>query len=182
MKKIMFLLIGISLFGCAVAPKYNFYDKVPNKTLALGTKGLVIEATDGSFKWEYGKEYEVPTDYPFFNWYTSSASLALSTNGFDKVNETNAKKVIVNTPYRDEPMYGYLQISKIITECKDKSPETRSYYIQVPENYVNAAEGGKVSVMYESYRCISGYYSNGNKGTTKHGYSSWVLWLSDRPL
>lgn len=182
MKKIMTLVFSALLFGCAVAPKYNFYDKVPNQTLALGTKGLVIEAADGSFKWEYGKQYDVPADYPFFNWYTNNAALALGTTGFDKVNETNAKKVIIHTPYSPEPIYGFLQISKIITECKDKTPETRSYYIQVPESYVKAAEGGKISVMYESYMCISGYYSNGAKATTKHGYSTWALWISDRPL
>lgn len=182
MKKISLFLALFILWGCAVAPKYNFYEKTPNKTLALGTKGLVIEAVDGSFKWEYGKEYDVPENYPFFNWYTTGKPLNLGTTDFKTVNDNNAVKVKIKTPYKEEMMYGYLQISKIINECKDKTPETRSYYIQVPEHYVTAAEGGKISVMYESYECISGYYSNGVKPTTKHGYSTWVLWLSDRPL
>ena len=176
----MTFIIILSLFGCGAT--FIRYDKVPLKSLALGTKGLVIEAP-GSFKWEYGKQYEVPSDYPFGRWAVYDEDLNLNTDGFEKVKRSNAKRVVVHTPYKKEPMYGYLQIGKINTNCKGKSPATRSYYIQVPKSYVNAAQGGKISVVYESYKCKSGYYQGGNSVLgSKSSYSSWVLWISDRPF
>ncbi len=183
MRKIALVLTVLSfVYGCVSAPKYLFYDKVPNSSIAIGTEGVVIKAVDGSFEWVSGNDYKLPATTSYFDWYTTGAALNIKTTDFSKVNETNAVKVMVTTPYTSKPLYGMLQFSKIITECKDKAPETRSYYIQVPEQYVRSAQGGKVSVMYESYMCISGYYSNGVKATNEHGYSTWVLWLSDRPL
>lgn len=183
MRKIALVLIVLSfVYGCVSVPRYLYYDKIPNSSVAIGTEGVVIKAVDGSFEWVSGNDYKLPETTSYFDWYTTGAALNIKTTDFSKVNETNAVKVMVTTPYASKPLYGMLQFSRIITECKDKAPETRSYYIQVPEQYVRSAQGGKVSVMYESYMCISGHYSNGVKATNEHGYSTWVLWLSDRPL
>jgi hypothetical protein len=180
MKKMMIFILCITLYSCA--PTYMYHPKRPLQTLSIGTENLVIEALDGSFKWEYGQNYNVPLDFPFFQWSSTNKSLAISTELFSKINEGNAKKVMVYTPYSDKPVYGYLQISKVHTPCIDEAPETRSYYVQVPESYYSASQGGKISVMYESYMCTSGKWSDGTSPSNKHGYSTWVLWLSDRPL
>ena len=207
MKKIMYVILCFLFIRCyAPLKSYNY---TFNESLALGTKGLVIEAADGSFKWEYGKQYGIPKEKNlFYTWYesgkgkvdrlrdnpggtlrysltknSSSSSLNLTTDYFERVNDSTAKKVLVYTPYKTEPMYGFLQLGHISKGCKDKSSSTRSYYIQVPESYVNAAQGGKTSVVYESYKCTPGYYETSSSNSlSKISYSSWVLWISDRPF
>jgi len=84
--------------------------------------------------------------------------------------EHNFRKVKVKTPYMEEELYGVLMLSQIPPGCQN-SPVTQSYRISVPEEYVNAAKGGRVSCVYEYYTC-----GDSNKKTT------WVLWLSDAPF
>jgi hypothetical protein len=182
MKKLILIILTFSTISCNPI-KWIPYEFSPNSSVSIGTEGVSIKAIDGSFEWVYGNDYQIPQGLPLSGFGTSDYSaLSIKTTDFNKIK--NAIKVMVTTPYSNKPLYGMLQISKINNECKDKTPETRSYYIQVPEQYVRSAQGGKVSVMYESYKCISGQYSNGTKPSSSYeqGYSTWVLWLSDRPL
>lgn len=71
-----------------------------------------------------------------------------------------------------ETLYGLLEFNSVHEACSNE-PTTRAYYISIPQNYIESAKGGNISVIYEYYQCepIAG------KGKNK--YTSWVLWLSD---
>lgn len=186
MRNLYILFFCLAIASCS--PTYVPYGKIVRNPITIGTEGLVIEALDGSFKWEYGKNYDLSgINFQTHEW-SNTNSLNLKTDDFARLNKQKGIKVSVYTPYQDKPLYGFLEINSIYQPCIGKSPETRSYYIQVPKAYVDAAQGGKISVVYESYKCTPGYYDthglygkNGPKVSQKV-LSTWVLWLSDRPL
>ncbi|MFN0728089.1 MULTISPECIES: hypothetical protein [Polaribacter] len=183
MKSIYLSAFCLLLMSCATVPQFTYYKKIPNETLTIGTEGVVIEAEDGSFKWESGKVNDV-TNFKFNNGWNSSGAatkISLSTENFAGLNKETATRVKITTPYSDKTYYGLLEMAGIYSKCKDKSPETRSYYVQIPKSYIDAAEGGRVSVVYEYYSCERGYFSNNTK-VIKRAMTTWVLWLSDRPL
>lgn len=179
--RLIYITFFLLLFA-SCTPKFIFHNKVIQNPLTIGTEGVVIEAEDGSFKWEYGKNYDLNgLNFQTHEWFNSN-SLNLKTDDFARLNKEKAIKVRVITPNLDKPLYGLLEINSIYKPCLGTSPETRSYYIQVPKTYVEAALGGKVSVVYETYKCRRGYFDKGKSIPKPMNISSWVLWLSDRPL
>lgn len=74
--------------------------------------------------------------------------------------------------YVTETLYGLLEFNTIHDVCSNE-PTTRAYYISIPENYIQSAKGGNISVVYEYYQCEP------VPGKGKNKYTSWVLWLSD---
>ena len=180
MRPIYIILLVLLISSCS--PKFIFHNKVVQNPVTIGTEGVVIEAEDGSFKWEYGENYDLKgIDFQTHEWFNSN-SLNLKTDYLASLNKEKAIKVIVTTPFHNKPLYGLLEINSIYQPCVGTSPETRSYYIQVPKSYVDAALGGKVSVVYESYKCRRGYFDKGKTAPSAMNISTWVLWLSDRPL
>ena len=182
MKKLFTILTLLLFIGCTSKPL--FYPVDFNQKLAIGTPGVTIKAKDGSFTWESGQTYDLPADIRGGEWSSLNGPLAISTSEISDVNRNAAIEVFVETPNMKEPLHGLLQVSRIISECRGKEPATRSYYIQIPQSYVLAAEGGKVSVVYESYMCPTGYYKNNTTGPASRatGHSTWVMWLSDIPF
>ena len=75
----------------------------------------------------------------------------------------------MTVPDQKEPMYGVLLLSTVKPDTKVAA--ARSYLIEVPPNYVDAAQDGKISVIYEKLP-----YDE------KQEWFSWALWLSDRPF
>ena len=181
MKYIYSLLVLCILTGCAAANVYTPYTKSSNDILIVGTPGVTITALDGSFVWKHGETYKTPSNYAFSSWRTEGKTLNLKTSNMGSVNmNERGKKVKIQTPYQSEPIYGVLELAEIFTPYKGKTPATRSYYIQIPQSYVQSIKGGNVSVMFESYVCKPGFYSQ--TATKEYTYSSWVLWISDVPL
>lgn len=72
-------------------------------------------------------------------------------------------------PGRSEALYGWLSLHPIVRG--GRGPATRSFAISVPEIRVRQATGGRVSVVYETYRW----------GRDESFYA-WTLYLSDRPI
>ncbi|MDT8415894.1 MAG: hypothetical protein RQ735_11030 [Flavobacteriaceae bacterium] len=187
MRLIYVLLLLLVFSSCS--PKFSPYAKILKNPITIGTEGVVIEAEDGSFKWEYGKNYDLTGINIQTHEWSNINSLNLKTDDFARLDKQKGIKVSVYTPYQDKPLYGFLEINSIYQPCIGTSPETRSYYIQLPKAYVDAALDGKISVVYESYKCSPGQYI---KLAAVYGYnvqkaaekvmSTWVLWLSDRPL
>ena len=153
------------LSGCAHQPQHFTV-----KRGEVFTPGVKITAEDGSFTLKYGEPFKTP----FHNGpYTTDSSELV----YDLQNAVNdgAKLVRVTVPGLNEPLYGALMIPAIQEGAK--GPATRSLGIDVPQKYVNAALGAKVSVVYE----VVTLEEAGEDYPEEIGYA-WILWLSDSPF
>jgi len=176
MRKSVLLLgtIIVALLAGCVSVGYNGRPGPPTGLIA--TEGVSIRAMDNSFELVSGEVFSTP----FFG---NTAGVGMNSVGADMISyyqialdQMNARRVRVTTPWLDEPLYGILLFSNLY--YGGSGPATRSYQITVPENYVRAAVGGRISVVYETYPHDPPKDSFGETFECK----SWVLWLSDVPL
>jgi len=168
---VVMILLVLTSCGSYVDP-YSVYKSVPFGKII--TNGVEITAEDGTFVLRSGEVWTPPFQNltPGYGINTPNADMV---NLYQAAFATGAKRVKVKVPYQDEPLYGVLMLSKIYPQ--GNSAVTRSYQISIPESYVDAAQNGKISVLYEYYD-TGDYDSNGNPIVPK----TWVLWLSDMPF
>lgn len=168
------LIVALVLFGIGCAgSSYSRQEHLAPVTNVsqgtLATKGVTIQAADGSFTIEAGQSFRPPFQVDAHNlWIVaqvqSDRPLDLAGRALNAL-EIGAERVIVTTPYLDKPLFGVLLLSKVSTKATGAG--ARSYYIQVPENYVREATGGRTSVVYERIQTERG-----------EGFN-WALWMSD---
>lgn len=180
---IVFLFAG-AISAC-VAKSAEFVG-IPNGEIA--TPGVTITAQDGSFTLKNGAEFAAPFHANLWARKDQSAgsllfgapkvrqgseTFAASTlrNDYEEAVKRGAKRIRVAYPGLEQPLYGILALNVAPTGAY--GPAARYYRIEVPQQYVEAARGGAVSVVYEVMN-----YRGESSGS---GYS-WVLWLSDRPF
>ena len=136
----------------------------------IKTEGVVIESDTEREKFvlRSGERFAPPFDVPFA--WGSWTGLALPDAGTYRQCGGGCRKVRVTVPGRSDKLYGLLYFSQMHPAAR--GPGTRSYLIQIPQNYVDEARDGRVSVIYEtvSHR----FPSNSQTG--------WILWLSDMPF
>lgn len=157
---------------------------------------LTIEAMDGSFVLESGKAFK-PTFYTpgwvnpnkdfvkAFKYSTKGRKVKLvmkrNVKYFEdqqKVEKDFTGKEVTKTVKVEktktvtETLYGLLEFNTVHDICSNE-PTTRAYYISIPDNYIQSAKGGNISVIYEFYQCEP------IAKIGKQKYTSWVLWLSD---
>lgn len=161
-----FVLAAMTLLSGCVTAEYH-----PMTSGILATPGCKITAEDNSFSIVSGQEFQPP-----FQMAKRTGYVTASDNSFPGlVNlckdalSLGAKRVRVTVPGRAEPLYGVLGLYQIWNS--GTGPGSRSYRIEIPQQYIDAATGGGVSAVYETYNGPSGSY-----------YTSWVLWLSDQPF
>lgn len=178
------LLIVLAVSACVV--KSADFVNIPNGEIA--TSGVTITAQDGSFTLKNGTEFVAPFHANLWTRKTqTSGSFFLGAPKVQQRSETffsstlrddyeeavkrGAKRVRVNYPGIENSLYGILALN--VAPAGAYGPAARYYRIEVPQQYVEAAKGGAVSVVYEvmSYRGES----------SGSGYG-WVLWLSDKPF
>lgn len=179
LKKILFpamffVVIGAmasSLTGCASVGA----DWAPVTSGVIATPGVKIAAEDGSFVLESEKEFVPPIQTAAWCYVLHGVNLT-TANHTKAVAEPgcNAKKVRITVPGKKEPLYGLLVMSKV-NPCMSHEIASRSYRIVVPQEYVQQAADGRVSVVYEWGECKRSQGEMLKMGT-------WALWLSDRPL
>jgi hypothetical protein len=185
-KRVLVLLLSIgvaSLLASCVSTLggYSVEQTVKPQSIMIATQGVTIAAEDGSFTLRSG----VPAAVPFMN----------ATNGIGIHGENApiidlykeawankwARKVTVAVPGREKPLYGLLLLSMVFAD--GVGPATRSYQITIPETYIAAASGGRISVVYEKYNVKSENSTVDSPwGTTTLVPKNWVLWLSDMPF
>jgi hypothetical protein len=88
----------------------------------------------------------------------------------EALNAHNAKLVNVRMQSLNKELYGVLEFSDVYEECQTTA-SARSYYITIPDKYIDDAQGGRISVVYEYYSCSRG-----------SDIPTWILWLSDAPF
>lgn len=172
---LLLVMVSFILNSCAsplsIDP-YNAYKSVPFGKII--TDGVEITAENGTFTLRSGEVWTPPYQNltPGYGINTPSADMV---NLYKAALVLGAEKVRVKVPYQSEPLYGVLLLSKVYPQ--GNSAVTRSYQISIPESYVDAAQNGKISVLYEYYD-TGDYDSYGNPIVPK----TWVLWLSDIPF
>lgn len=145
---------------------------VPVKYGEIATPEVTLTAEDHSFVLKSGSTWEPPfyslPDQKLLTTYLLDLNKNTTSQYDYAIKKLGAKKVRVKTPYLEKELYGVLVFNKAMDKCK--TPVTRSYQITIPEDYVQKALNGQVSVLYEYYEC---------SGLT---IKTWVLWLSDVPF
>lgn len=125
--------------------------------------GVIIQALDGSFEMRAGEMWSPPFD--------QGADCVLQPSADPGPGlRSGAKQVSVQVPGREQPLYGLLSLCGAPPGAT--GPATRVYQIEVPQAYVDATEGGRVSVVFEPHQAAYDY------GTPM----AWILWLSQYPL
>ncbi|MBU0482487.1 MAG: PDZ domain-containing protein [Proteobacteria bacterium] len=85
---------------------------------------------------------------------------------------------MVTVPGVEQKLFGVLFLGK--AHVNATGPASRSYQIQIPDSYIKAALGGKISVVYEPINFRTNWYTGSNPVDSKT--HSWILWLSDMPF
>jgi len=169
MRSLFLLTFTLLLFSGCSTTTYN-------KEVSQGSienKDIIISARDGSFKiqGDFTSPFQSSTRYN---------SLEMSDKdllkGYKNALHHGAKHVIIKIPKLEKELYGVLALDK--ADQDGVGPGTQSYKIIIPKPYINAAQDGKISVVYE-------YYNLRNDGiidVSDIKERSWILWLSDKDV
>ncbi len=168
--KYAFLLLGTLLFlsGCATTT----YTKNISQGV-IQDSDVLITATDGSFKLQgdFKAPFQSKTHYHSLN--IGGDKLI---QGYRHALSFGAKHVRIKVPSTQKELYGVLALDDI--DERGFGPGVSSYKIIIPEPYVDAANDGKISVVYEYYHIKDDALFD-NSNIKKY---SWILWLSDKDV
>lgn len=96
-------------------------------------------------------------------------------------------RVRVHVSGRDDPLYGRLAFFPVFSTADGSA--NRIYRLEIPQEYIERARGGNVSVVYQHYTADSRNPASSvtgsirpTGGTIQGTFVSWALWLSDVPL
>jgi hypothetical protein len=159
------ILVALAFVGCG--------SMEPTRVMSIrvNTPDVVLQAEDNSFKLEAGIDGLPPFRPAEYGYELKTAKMDLLSLYPIALAQMNAKRVLVTYPNLQQPLHGVLLLFQIVPG--GTGPATRMYQIDIPQQYVDAATGGRVSVVYELYKVpdLPG-------GEAK----SWILWLSDMPF
>ena len=163
------LVVGFSLVATACGSV-----RVPG-SVGVDTRDIVIEGED--FRLVEGEAEPLP--------FTVAPRPVTDDviDRYDDFRELGAEPVKVHVPGRAEPLHGLLSLHELPQGAK--GPGSRSLSIRIPPEYIQAALGGKVSVVYEPvqseftmFKCWPAQAARCGAGP----HLGWVLWMSDRPF
>lgn len=168
-------LVAVVLVALAGCSRNYTVQQRPITNGRVGTDGMVIAAEDGSFLLKHGEEFAPPFQNSLFEEGASYPPLFILgksdvVNMSEKALDRGAKPVRIHSPRLDEPLYGVLFLSSATSTSY--GPASRSYLIRVPDEYIDNARDGQISVVYEK----SGY----KYGNWDVKVPAWVLWMSDQ--
>jgi hypothetical protein len=132
------------------------------------TQGVRIAAADGSF---------VLTEEPFNSPFSQGANCvaAPSAENAQEGESTGARRVSVHLPAaeggEEVVLHGLLSLCGVPPTATGAA--TRRFGLQVPQEYVEATSGGRVSVVYEPFLDTAGAALDSK---------AWILWLSSTPF
>jgi hypothetical protein len=153
--------------------------------LSVLTEGVVIEAEDGSWDVASGD----PVRPPFGSHAPGDAAPAANGALLEKYGEfvqAGARHVRVRVPGRHKPLYGVLALLPVYSTSTSSSAR-RTFRIEIPNNRIQEALGGQVSVIYEPYPYSRKTVAKNQDGDDELKDSqaeapSWILWVSDAPF
>ena len=140
----------------------------------IENKEIVISADDGSFeiKGEFSTPFVSEVHYHSYNINGNKF-----IKGYRRALEFGAKHVRVKVPSSKNKLYGVLALDN--ADVRGIGAGIKSYKIIIPEAYVEAAKGWKISVVYEYYHLDNEESFSDLSEVKKY---SWVLWISDEDI
>jgi hypothetical protein len=152
---VSFVLPALALIaGCATV--------TAPATSVVTTEGVTISAADSSFAFQANK----PIGTPFA--ITKCPKLPIGVDESGLVEQMGGKRVRITYPGVAEPLHGVLLLCKIPKSAV--ASDEAAYRIQVPKSYVDATEGGKISMVFEAV------------GAGEEKALSWILYISRTPF
>ncbi|MHC5022030.1 MAG: hypothetical protein ACYTGX_18375 [Planctomycetota bacterium] len=175
-----------ALAGCASGPPPATY--VKPKYVSMLTDGVAIHDEAGAWTITGSDPVAPPFYSEAFNWDPAEGG---TIDRFDDALLMGARKVKVEYPGLEKPLYGVLAICPI-NESTTESSAKRAYRMAVPESYVQQARGARISVVYQPYKIvvterpgglfIFGALAKAAEQKSSHNRVSWILWMSDAPF
>jgi hypothetical protein len=150
------LLVAVATYTVLVGCGPSWHLREMKEVDSLNSTTFIV-AGDGSFEIKAGQTINPPFHSDCMREPTS-ADFAMAEAG-------GARRVRVTVPSQHEPLFGILALCSVYKEFNGAL--SHSYRIEVPDEYVQATDGGRVSVVYEKYDMPGGGWLPG-----------WVLWLS----
>lgn len=169
MKYFTLVFLALLLFsGCSTTT----YTKNISKGV-IENNVTVITADNGSFRLQ--GEFQAPFKSTA-HYHSLNIGGEKLIKGYHRALGFGAKHVRIKVPSREEELYGVLALDDI--DGRGYGPGVASYKIIIPEPYIKAASGGKISVVYEYYNIKDDALFD-NSNIKKY---SWILWISDEDL
>lgn len=167
------VVVFILSFLAACAPAVNRSPQISVERGIIATPDVTITAGDNSFTLVSGTEFQSPFQVnlqkmPVDGRDTFEENLRELSSVYLRL---GAKRVRVNAGGKQ--LYGILSLNTVPKGAY--GPASRMYRIEIPQEYINAASGGRVSVVYEKVDV-----RHSRRGTL--AVSAWILWLSDQPI
>jgi hypothetical protein len=211
--KILPLLLLLFLQACAsndvgIRPGHGDRTYVIPKAAVLLNSDVSIEALDGSWKIEPGIPFVPDTEYVSSSDMSPSVVLPRPDLGWGLVIpgvESNSSRMLylyddqlvsIKKSGYSKPFYGILAFYSVRSNAETLAQ--RSWRIDIPDEYFQAALNGGVSFVYQPYKyksysylqksifgALGGWYSDYTKPpkiTTMDDNASWGLWISDMPF
>lgn len=150
------IIAALMCSGCHIDRERYAFRPVPGAVVA--TDGVTITAEDNSFRLTAGQPFTPPFSQG------DNCLLAPASDNYGQAIATGARPVVIDLA-NGRRLYGLLSLCGAPVTATD--PATRSYRIQVPEDYIAATSGGRVSMVFEPF--TSGAPSA----------KAWILWLSE---
>jgi hypothetical protein len=152
----------LSLFGCAhkaaPTPTGPTYDVQPPAAM-LATDNVLITFEQNQFQMHPGQMIDIKS------WAACPTNPTTANIG---VSDGPGTRVRVTYPGLAQPLYGVLAFCQLVHGYAGAA--ARSYRVEVPQSYVDATNGGLMSVVYEKYTVAN------------VDYAAWLLWLSREPI
>ena len=150
--------------ACATArPRFELNYPQPTRGEVVTSNVTIIDEA-GQFELRAGEVWRPPFDQGPDCVLNPDASLP------DAGVVSGARRVRVHVPGRREALYGLLSLCGAPPDAT--GPATRNYQIESPQSYVDATNGGRVSVVFEPHQ---GQWAYGEP-------KSWILWLAQAPF
>jgi hypothetical protein len=160
------LVVGISTLAIGTMGMILFLACAPWISVPEGvlvTEGVTVSSPDGSWKVHGNSRFRPP-------FYSNFCTSKPTTTNYIEGERLGGRRVRISYPGLSEPLYGLLSLCKVSPDYKGAA--SRSYQIDVPKQYVDATDSGRISVVYEEYPLNA----EGEK------MPAWILWLSRTPF
>lgn len=106
----------------------------------LQTEEAILASDDGSFVMRPGEQFQTPFSAPV-------CPEQPGPDSYQQALQVGARPIWVGVGYMSRPLYGLLLFCDVPVEAR--GPASRSHLVRVPPEYVQATEGGRLSVVYE---------------------------------
>lgn len=160
---LVFLAIAAFAVGCASNPYYVSENTSNIANAILARPDTHITAINGKWDISSGQPFKPPFSCHW--WY----GVPRPEDYVDRLDCQNGMTKVKVQVKGHPDLYGVMAFNAVWNEGRGLA--TESYHVDIPDEYLQAAQAGKLTVVYEAYFDEEG-----------SDFASWILWLSTQPL